>query len=568
MSRKNSVNLNDNRIEKRFATWIKMVIDLISPKFLWIVAGRATSKTSDIIAERFIEICYDMPGAYFAFVADTYVNALKNVIPALVEGLNRKGWIEGIHYVIDEPPPSHFEKPYKAPQEYKHTISIFNGCFVNIVSMDQPSGAAGNSYQHIFGDEAKYLEFNKIKKLTPALRGYQKFAASVYYRGSTFTTDMPNISDGEHDWILDRQKDMDEAQCKLALQTAFVVNELKIEIMNEERSGNKDKVIKLNKQLQRWEKRWRKIRKGSTFFKVVSSYVNVDFLTPGYFQDSLIALGPEEFKTAIGSFPSKVKKGQRFYVNLGEHHFYDDGINTDYYNKYKLGDDIEESCLAQKYLLNNMPIDIGVDFGKMCSMISGQLVGNTVYLFKEFYTIPPHSLRELANKFLSFYEHHQRKEVNFYYDRSGNNYEQIKRDFATELASYLTEYSDGRLTGWTVNFMNKGQSTILQEEEYNLMKNIMSGDNPKLPRFKMCKFGCRNTRSSMEKAKTKIIVNRRGIKTIHKDKGSEKLPIERLPRESTNLSDAVKYFFFRTSWTNDSSKKKKSTTSMAPEVVE
>src|SRR5690606_31256139 len=107
------------------------------------------------------------------------------------------------HYVVDKPPPAHFKKPYKSPQNYKHTLSVFNGCFVNLISMDQPSGGAGNSYQHIFGDEIKYIEFDKIKKLTPALRGYPQFAHSVYYRGSTFTSDMPNVADGEFDWILD-----------------------------------------------------------------------------------------------------------------------------------------------------------------------------------------------------------------------------------------------------------------------------------------------------------------------------------------------------------------------------
>ena len=37
-------------------------------------------------------------------------------------------------------------------------------------------------------------------------------------------------------------------------------------------------------------------------------------------------------------------------------------------------------------------------------------------------------------------------------------------------------------------------------------------------------------------------VDREGNKTIHKDKSTEKLPDERLPSESTNFSDALKYF--------------------------
>lgn len=566
MTRKSSVNLKDDRIEKRFATWIKMVIDLISPKWLWIIAGRATSKTSEILAERFIDICHDMPGAYFAFVSDTYVNALKNIVPALIEGLNRKGWIQGIHYVIDEPPPEHFEQPYKAPQEYKHTISVFNGCFVNLVSMDQPSGAAGNSYQHLFGDETKYLDFDKIKKLTPALRGYKKFAKSVYYRGATFTTDMPNITDGEYDWILDRQKDMDPEQCRLALRVGFVLNELKIERMNEERIGNKDKVKKLDRQIEKWEERWKKVRKNSTFYKVVSTYVNADYLNVDYFADSLIALGSEEYKTAIGSFPSKVRKGERFYVTLGDHHFIDNAINTDYYKRYAIGEDVKETCSALLFRSDRAPIDIGVDFGNMNSMVSGQELGTTVYLFKNFYTLPPEGLKQLAKQFLDYYENHPTKYVNMYYDRSGNQYAQINRDMATELQWHIENY-EGRSTGWRVTLMNKEQDTIFHEEEYTLMKNIFAGDNPQLPQVKICKYGCRELKSSMQKAKTKIGADRRtGRKIINKDKSSEKRAIKYLPMESTNMSDASKYFFFRKEWVIASSKKKQ--TGMAgPEVI-
>ncbi len=344
MSRKTSVSSKNPDVEGRFATWIKMVIDLISPKFLFFLAGRATSKTSDIIAERSMDICHDMPGAYFAFVADTYVNALKNVVPALIEGWNRKGWIEGIHYVVDKPPPVHFRKPYKPPQTYKHTISIFNGCFFNIVSMDQPSGSAGNSYQHLFGDEAKYLDFQKLKKLTPALRGYSAFAHSVYYRGTTFTSDMPNVADGEYDWILDREKEMDIEQMKKALQAGLVLNDIKKEMYHAlrmaektptERAAKAKEVRRVQKLIDRWTIRWVKVRKESTFFYVVSSFVNADFLTEGYFRDSLKALGAEEFRTAICSFKSTLKKGEKFYVNLGLHHFVE-GINTEFYKRFSI----------------------------------------------------------------------------------------------------------------------------------------------------------------------------------------------------------------------------------------
>ena len=126
------VKLTDNS-EARFGSWIKQCIDLIAPKNLKIVGGRGTAKTSDILADRSIDICYDMPRAMFALVSDTYVNSLTNVVPTLLEGWReRKGWIEGVHYVTDERPPANFDIPYKPIINYKHTISVFNGCFFKI----------------------------------------------------------------------------------------------------------------------------------------------------------------------------------------------------------------------------------------------------------------------------------------------------------------------------------------------------------------------------------------------------------------------------------------------------
>ena len=214
-----------------FATWLKMVVDLIDPKFLFLVLGRGTGKTEDILAERSMRVIRDMPGAYMAFVASTYEDARKNVISGLIKGWNRKGWEEGIHYVVGTRPPDEWDKPYKTPQSYKNTITIYNGVHIIIGSLDQPSSLAGNSYQHLFGDEARNLKYETLKNLVPALRGeYLSFCDSVYYCGWSFTTDMPDVLNKDYDWILDREADMNQEQAELALQAALKVNEIKIEI--------------------------------------------------------------------------------------------------------------------------------------------------------------------------------------------------------------------------------------------------------------------------------------------------------------------------------------------------
>ena len=563
MSRKTHVKINDH-IEVRFASWLKMMVDLIAPKNLFLIVGRGGAKTTDIVAERSMKIGEDMPGAYFFFSSDTYTNALKNIVPSLIEGWKRKGWKEGIDYVTDQPPPAHFKLPYKQPETYKHTISTRYGNLFILVSLDVPTSAAGNSYQHGFVDEARNQDFHKLKKLMPALRGYPLFGHSVYYRGMTATTDMPNVLEGDFDWIYDREKEMKVQQIKDCLSVGITLNKVKRELYNALQDRDYTKVKLLQKQLFRWMVDWVRVRKDSTLFYVVSSFANVDILTPGFFKDSLEALGVEEFKSAIVSLRPSIKKGERFYMNLGEHHFYDDGIIQSYYDKFKIGDAVEQSSLALRYVDHNRELDAGVDFGDMCSMVTGQEIGNYVYLLKNFFTLPPESSKELALQFTEFYKHHKNKILNLYYDRSGNQYSKIRRDWVSELADFI-EFKDGISTGWTVKLMSRNQATIMQEEEYNFMKTILGGYEPNLPVVKIDKFGCRELKSSMELAKIKIKIKTNGSKTIHKDKSSEKLPAKKLPMLSTNMSDGVKYFFFRPQWVKLALKRKQSTLS-APSV--
>lgn len=553
MSRKTHVSLKDISVEGHYMSWVQQMIELISPKDLYLIAGRATGKTESIIASRSQDVCFDMPGSYQILVADTYINALKNIVPTLLKGWERLGWREGIHYVTDKPPPSHFKRPYKPPMSYKHTISIFNGCFKNIGSLDQPSGLAGGSYQHIYGDEARILKSDKLNKLSPAIRGeFVMFGHSPFYRGRTFTTDMPNIITGDDDWILQHEKDMDLKQVKLALQVGIVLNELKGQLYNATKFRNQKKIENIQKNIMRWTERWIRVRKDLTFFYVVSSFVNVDILTDGYFTDSLKALGIEEFKSAILSFKINLKKGEKFYGNLGEHHFYDDGVISSYYDKYLLTDDIQESSLALRYINHNEPLDCGVDFGSMCSMVVGQTRGNYIYMLKEFFTLAPESSVELGKKFREFFKHHKTKVLNMYYDRSGNQYKKVKRDWATELANAI-RFDETGTQVWTVNLMSENQAVILQEEEYNLAKHIMAETKPELPKLKIDRFQCKHLKSSIELAKIQIKTDKKGSKSLHKDKSSEKLPLHLLPMFSTNMSDAFKYYIYRPMWAKHTS---------------
>lgn len=550
MTKRIRVSHNDPFIKPAYTTWLSAFLKLTQTKDVYIIGGRATAKTSELIAGRSLDVMYDMPHSQQVFVSDTYQNAMQNIMPTLFEGWARKGWKIGRDYVVDERPPKHFKSCYKPTESFKHTVSTKVGVRIIIGSLDQPSSLAGNSFQHIYGDESRILKMMKLKRINPAVRGeYAQFGHSPFYRGRTFTTDMPNILSGDDDWILEMEKEMNLEQIRWALELGKKMNEIRMQMYNAQMDRKPREVELLQKQLVRVMEKWVRVRMNSTLFYVVSSFVNADVLQEGFFRDQLVNLGAEEFKTAILSMRPEIKAGEKFYTHLGEHHFFDDGVIKEYYDRFSLAETFDQSSQALRYIDHGQKLEAGLDYGDMCSLVIAQNRGNYMYLLKEFFTLAPENTKELAAQFRTFFKNHRYKVLDLYYDRSGNQFKSIKKDWASEFKNYL-EFENGVSTGWVVNLMSEGQATIYHEQEYNFMRQILGEMDSRLPKIKIDQFQCRCLKSSLELSKLLVKTDNKGSRTIHKDKSSEKLPLKSRPLFSTNFSDAFKYLICRRTYMN------------------
>ena len=530
----------------RYSNWISTLIDLIKPTNLYLYGGRGTAKSTDILAKRSIDVIYDMPRASFAFVSDTYVNLMTNILPAILVGWDRMNFFENYHYVVDVPPPDHWKKPLVKTFSYNHSISTFNGCKFFLTSLDRPSANAGISVVHHFGDESKYLQWDKLSKLFPTLRGdYALYGHSHYFMGQTFCSDMADPMVGESDWMLRMEKSMDKQQITRIIQAAIILNEINLELYYaEQKNEDLKKIENIKRNRAKWIERVRKIRQDSTFFYIVSSFANADILTLKYFQNLLASLTFEEFKTYVLSIRKTLEKAARFYGALAEKHFYLDGYNYDYYDRFGIRDNVSQTSAGLKYIQPDKIIEGGYDAGNMMSLVLGQEQGNIYRVLKGLYTINPESIRELADKFIAFFEPHKRKVLHLYHDRSTNQYHKIKRDFASQLKHDIEYNRAGVRTGWIVQLMSVGQGNILHSDEYNLM-NIMMGEKDKrLPKLLIDKFECKELKSQLEI--TPVTKDSKG--NIQKIKKGDKLPPLRLAMESTNFCDAFKYLMCRPKW--------------------
>ena len=558
--------MNRNDAELRYSNWVSMLIDIIKPKNLYLIGGRGTAKTQDIIAKRSIDVVYELPRGNFAFLADTYINAMTNIVPNLIQGWERQGFFEDRvslgtrtpgHFVVGIEPPADFERPYTRASEYKHTISTFNGCLFMIKSIDRPSVNAGISTVHNFGDEAKFFKEEKLKKSIPTLRGdYLLYKDSPYFMGQTYATDMPNPSDGENDWILRMKENMDINQILAIFYKSLQVNEIEYELYQaKENNATEREINNIIIRLDREKLRLHKVRKDSTLFMIVSSLVNIDILTFEYLVTNLNSLQYEEFKTSILSLKPGLQIGNRFYAELKDKHLYEDGYNYDYYDQFGLTDNITQTSEGLKYINTNAPLEAGYDAGNMMSLVIGQEQdnGKVLRLLKDMYTLSPEWIPELGQQFVKFFANHKYKQLLLYYDRAANNYKDAKQDFASQVKHSIEFDRAGVPTGWNVVLMSRGQGDISPAEEYDLANQMMGEKNAELPKLLIDKWECPHLTSSLKMAP--LGKSSRG--QIIKVKTSEKLKdIKRLPLESTNMSDAFKYFICRKNYMRIAARKK------------
>lgn len=566
MTRKKKLKTTSDDVEVRYANWMAQLIAIVQPWSLYWIAGRASAKTVQVLAERVQEVAQDCPGAPFAWVADTYSDLHKNVIPSLIDGLSLLGWHPGTHYVINQEPPREWrQRMYNVCTDWKNTMTFYTGFNFTFISLDRAAIGAGRSYVGVFGDEVKYFPEEKFTNLLKAVRGFRvKYGDSVWYRSRTLTTDMPNPNHlGEYDWILKLARQNDKPRILLAMRAGFVYNDTKREYIARLQQADElrarcrtDASLRpalaeaerqtalARRTMLRWEQRWLKTRRGLSFFFISSSFVNADILGEDWFHDEF-AEGLEGAACNILSVIPRLEAAQMFYCNLSMKNFYADGYLNDVIDRHPFG--WEQDSSALRYLDPGRPLEAGMDAGNMLSMVFAQQAGHVLRVLKELYTLPPQNVRDLADKFLQYFRPHRRKLLKLYYDRSMNNYRRTGADMATQIKRAIEVDADGRRTGWRVQLMSLGQGNISSNLEYRFFQELLPGHlEARLYRLLIDQHNCPCLKSEMEVTRTKAKADERaGTTQIVKEKTGDKLPIARLPRESTNLTDALKYLVLR-----------------------
>ena len=500
---------------------------LIGANISVIVAGRRTGKTDSIAAPFVLRNMQRMPGSTGGIVVPTFKHGLTNTLPGLFAAWKRWGYIRGIHYVIGRKPPKTFAKPIIEPAEYEHVISFYNGSCAVIISQDRPGSSNSLTLSWLLIDEAKFIDYNRLKDETlPANGGIKShFGKHSCNHSILILSDMPQTQKGS--WFLHYKEKMDVEVIRAIEGLVYDIWKLKERMKKIKASGAEVPKAMLY-QLRHKDRQLNQLRSVATYYKEYSSIENLQLLGENYIRQMKRDLTPLTFQTSILCQRIGIAK-DGFYSSMREKHKYDasdfeyiDSIGYD-----ALLDEAEKhpfdslAPFAPSSMLDSRadkdcnplaPICIGMDYNANINwIVAGQPSGRRLNVLKSFYVKFERKLPALIDDFCSYYQFHQNKTVVFYYDTTalGSNYAVNEQDFRWVIIHEFERH------GWQVQDVYLG-NPMRHDEKYLLINQAFQGKQRLMPFFN------RQNNDDLILAVQAAGVTR-GRNGFRKDKGGEKL---------------------------------------------
>ncbi len=483
---------------------------LIGANTTVIVAGRRTGKTDSIAAPFVLRNMQRMPGSTGGIVVPTFKHGLTNTIPGLLAAWKRWGYVEGLHYVVGKKPPKSFRQPIIDPKDYEHVISFYNGSVAVIISQDRPGSSNSLTLSWLLVDEAKFIDYAKLKDETlPANGGIKSYFGKHSFNHSIMIlSDMPQTQKGS--WFLHYRDKMDVELIKTIEATVYEIWRTKERIRALNAKGESVPPY-LKGYLRRLDRYLNKMRSVAVYYREYSSIENLQLLGENYIKQMKRDLTPLTFQTSILCQRIGIAK-DGFYSSMREGHKYDANDNQ-YLDT--LGYDYDFSTLdsrADKVVDPDAPICIGMDYNANINwIVAGQPRDRRLNVIKSFYVKFERKIPALVEDFCRYYAEHRNKTVVYYYDATalGSNYAVNDQDF------HYNVVKEFERRGWRVESVYLG-NPMRHDEKYLLINNAFAGKQRLMPFFN------RSNNEDLILAVQSAGVSR-GRNGFRKDKSGEKL---------------------------------------------
>jgi len=470
-----------------------------------IVAGRRMGKTHGIIAPWLLRNVQRMPQSGGGIIGSTFQQLLSRTLPGSLKSLEDMGFYRNVHFFIGRKPPkaAGFKEPIIKPVSYDHVVSWYNGSVQYLISQDIPGSSNSLTLQYLLGDEAKFLDFDKLKDETfPANGGYKgPWRNSPWLNSMLFTSDMPTSKKGS--WFLGYKKLMD----------VEVIEKIKWLVKEIDRLSKQPRTEWNVRRLKEHSLRLTQFRSIAVYYREWSTIENVELLGKKYIAQMKRDLPPLVFQTSILCIrPGKLKDG--FYPSLKEAvHFYNAFDNSFLQNlDYDFEKAQQQSCAQDADVDLTRPICVAFDYNANINwLVCGQQQGIKALVLKSFYAKYQRKLRELVDDFCDYYRTHLTREVIYYYDTTalGSNYALNEDDFASAICDQFEK------KGWSITRVHMG-NPIKHREKYLVFDQALKGQKYLMPMINAPNNEA--LKLALEHCGVKV-----GPKGFEKDKSGEKL---------------------------------------------
>lgn len=445
-----------------------------------------------------------MPHSGGGIIGSTFQQLLTRTLPGTFRALADMGYRRNEHYFIGVRPPKNigFAKPLIEPVSFDHVISWYNGSVCYLISQDIPGSSNSLTLQYIMGDEAKFLNFDKLKDETfPANGGFKgPWKNSPWLNSMLFVSDMPTTKKGS--WFLNYKKKMDPE----------LINMIQCLALERAKEIAKPQTSYTERLIREYTLKLAQFRSIAVYYREWSTIENIELLGKKYIATMKRDLPPLIFLTSILSIrPGKLKDG--FYPSLQEKHFYTSFNNSFLLDlNYNLDKFKKEDCRQDGDLNPDQPICVAFDYNANINwMVCGQAEGIRMKVIKSFYVKYNRKLRELVDDFCAYYSSHPTKEVVYYFDNTalGSNYALNEEDFASAICS---QFEKNR---WSVTRQHMG-NPVKHHEKYLMIDQALKGQKYLYPQIN--KANNEALKLAMELTGVKV-----GPNGWQKDKAGEKL---------------------------------------------
>lgn len=469
------------------------------------VAGRRFGKTHGIIAPWLLRNIQYMPRSGGGIIGSTFQQMLTRTLPGTLRALADMGFQRDVHYVVNKKPSENmnFRAPIIKPVSYDHTISWYNGSINYLISQDVQGSSNSLTLQYIMGDEAKFLDFDKLKDETfPANGGFKgQWKDSPWLNSVLFVSDMPTSKKGS--WFLNYKDKCDPE----------LINAIHLLLSEIHRLKQQPSNTYTARKIKEYSLKLAQFRSVATYYREWSSIENIELLGRKYIAQMKRDLPPLVFMTSIMCIrPGKLKDG--FYPALSERRHYYSAYDNSYLTNldYNLDKAADQDCRQDGDLDLERPICIAFDYNANINwLVAGQPAGIKLNVLKSFYVKYQRKLRELVDDFCNYYRHHHTREVVYYFDNTalGSNYAVSDDDFASVICHQF------EINGWHVTRVHIG-NPLKHREKYIILDQAMKGQRYLLPQINQPN----NEALTIALEHTGVKVGSRGFE---KDKSGEKL---------------------------------------------